>query len=439
MLRKWKILLLLGAALMLSGCTMSTVDKMYSLPKRSEAYSNLQSAIDKAMGDMEYAAPDSGENQQTVQQADLDGDGQEEYLLFARGSGEKPLHILIFNRMEDRYDLAASIASPGFSFEQVEYVNIDGRPGMEIVVGCRVSEQVMRNLTVYTFADGQLQQLMNANYTKFLTCNLDGDGSGEIMLLQPGETEGDNGIAVHYRYINGELERSREVNLSGPVTKVKRIMVSSLQSGEQAVYVAGVVSENTVITDVFALKKDEFTNISFSNESETSIQTLRNYYVFADDIDNDGVLELPSLITMVPLDQQKLSQQQYLIRWYGMDLAGVETDKCYTYHNFMGGWYLELNPELSDLITIQQNGQEYAFYLWNGTFTNATQLLQIYALTGPDREDEAIADGRFVLHRGDGVVYAAKLQEAAYGIAFSQEEIINRFHLIHHDWKTGET
>ena len=439
MLRKWKVLLLLGAALLLSGCTMSTVEKLYSLPKRSEAYSNLQSAIDKAMGGMEYAAPDSGENQQTVQQADLDGDGQEEYLLFARGSGEKPLQILIFNRTEDHYDLTATIASPGFSFEQVEYVNMDDRPGLEIVVGCRVSEQVLRNLTVYNFADGQLQQLMTANYTKFLTCDLDKDGSSELLLLQPGETDADNGVAVHYRYEKGELERSREVNLSEPVANVKRIMVSSLQSGEQAVYVAGAVNENAIITDVFAMKNERFTNISFSNESETSVQTLRNYYIYADDIDNDGVLELPSLITMVPLSQQKLSQQQYLIRWYAMDLDGIETDKCYTYHNFADGWYLELNPVLAGLVTVVQEGNGYAFYLWDEDFENINELLRIYALTGPDREDEAIADNRFVLYRGDGVVYAAKLEEAAYALAFSQEEIISRFHLIHHDWKTGET
>ena len=43
------------------------------------------------------------------------------------------------------------------------------------------------------------------------------------------------------------------------------------------------------------------TNVTFSNDSGTSIQTMRNFYVYADDIDNDGVVELPSLLTMKPV------------------------------------------------------------------------------------------------------------------------------------------
>ena len=57
------IFLLAIAALILSGCSMRTVDQMYRLPKRSEDFNNLQSAIDSAMAGLEYSAPLSGENQ----------------------------------------------------------------------------------------------------------------------------------------------------------------------------------------------------------------------------------------------------------------------------------------------------------------------------------------------------------------------------------------
>ena len=60
-------------ALLFGGCAMRTVEEMYALPKRSDAYNEMQSAIDTAMYGMTYASPLSGENQQTVQMADLDG------------------------------------------------------------------------------------------------------------------------------------------------------------------------------------------------------------------------------------------------------------------------------------------------------------------------------------------------------------------------------
>ena len=59
----------------LSGCVM-TVDQMYVPPRRSESYRNLQTVMDGFMRDLEYCAPTSGENQQSVQMADINGDGE---------------------------------------------------------------------------------------------------------------------------------------------------------------------------------------------------------------------------------------------------------------------------------------------------------------------------------------------------------------------------
>ena len=92
------LLTLLAAALLLTGCATRTVEEMYALPKRSKEYDKLQAAIDSAMYGLTYCAPRSGEHQQTVQTADLDGDGQDEYLVFAKGATEKPLQVLIFKQ-----------------------------------------------------------------------------------------------------------------------------------------------------------------------------------------------------------------------------------------------------------------------------------------------------------------------------------------------------
>ena len=160
----WKVLLAMCAALLLNGCALRTVEEMYCLPKRAEQFSLLQSAIDLAMTDMEYSAPVAGENQQTVQVADLDGDGVEEYILFAKANSEKPLQILVFSRQEEEYILRWVMESRGAAFEQVEYAEIDEKPGLEMVVGKRVSDQVLRALSVYTFSSGAPEQLMSSNY-----------------------------------------------------------------------------------------------------------------------------------------------------------------------------------------------------------------------------------------------------------------------------------
>lgn len=433
------IWVLLAVALLLSGCSMRTVGQMYRLPKRSEDYNNLQSAIDRAMVGLEYCAPLAGENRQTVHMADLDGDGDQEYLLFAKSNTERPLRILIFDLAGDTYVHTDTIESNGSVFDQVEYVQMDGVGGLEVVVGSQLSDQVLRSVSVYTFSDGEAEQVVSANYTKFLTVDLDMDSLVELFVLRPGQTDTDNGVAELYGVENGIMERSNEVNMSASPDKLKRVIIGRLHDGETAVYAASTVGDTALITDVYAYVGGRLANVSFSNESGTSVKTLRNYYIYADDIDNDGVVELPHLIAMAPLNEGYGGDRQELIRWYAMKADGTEVDKLYTYHNFVGGWYLELNSQLASQITVFQQGNTYEFYLWNEDYEDAWLFMNIYALTGQNRDEQSQTMNRFVLYKSDSITYAASLGAGISEYGITQESLVRAFHLIQQEWKTGET
>lgn len=439
MRKKWIVLLCCIIGLLLCGCGASTVEDMYAPPRRSEVFHELQTAIDRTMVDMEYAAPVSGDNRQTVQMADLDGDGVEEYILYARAASDNPLRILVFRQESDEECvLFQVIQSAGAAFEQVEYVDIDGEPGCEIVVGRQVSDQLQRTLSVFSFAGGEARQLLSAGYNKYLSCNLNADGRMDLMLLRSGETETDMGHAVLYSYADGNLQRSREAELSQQGTSIKRITVGALHGGEAAVFVASSVEEKAILTDVFTIREGEFTNISFSREAGNSVQTLRNYYVYGDDLNEDGVMELPYLISMKAAAGDD-SGEQHLIRWYSLDIDGREINKLYTYHNYAGGWYLQLDSGWAPRVSVVQEGSVYTFYLWDESYVSAEVVFTIYALTGSSREEQAVQNGRFVLHQSDSVVYAAQLSESAAEMGLYEDDLINSFRLIHRDWNTGET
>ena len=423
--------------IILTGCNMRTIDQMYCLPKRSEGYLNLQSAMDAAMSDLEYHAPISGDNQQPVQFADLDGDKQAECLVFAKGNGEKPLKILIFRQVEDQYVLIDTLENNGTAIEQVQYVHFSGRDGVDIVIGRQVSEQVVRPVSVYTMVDGKMAQILTTHYSRFLSTDLNGDGKNELMVLRPGEDPAANGIAELYSLNDGVLERSQEVTMSEPADKIKRIMVSKLQDGPAAVYVASDVDGTAIVTDVYTLLKGTFTNVSLSNESGTSVQTLRNYYVYADDMDGDGALELPDLLPLSnPVDSSYVNQ--YLIRWYAMNSDGSEVNKVYTYHSFPGGWYLELPEELAVNISVLQFGNSYEFGIRDAK-GETVKLMTIYVFTGQEREEQAISDNRFVLHRTESTVFAGHLEVASAAYNMTQETLIHAFHLITQNPVNGET
>lgn len=439
MKRKYLAVLCLLASLLLTGCAMRTVEDMYALPKRSEIDSRFQKAIDIAMVGLSYSAPQAGENQQTVQMADLDGDGLDEYLIFAKGNLENPLHVLIFRQTEEGgCVLEDVIQSDGTAFEQVEYVEFDDQPGCEIVIGRRLSEQVLRSVSVYSYTeDGAQMQLLNG-YSKFLTCDLDENGLRELMVFRPGEAEDDRGMAVLYSFGGGHIQRSVETGLSSAPADIRRITQGRLQDGTPAVYVASTVDESAIVTDIFAIRENRLTNISFSGTAETSIGTLRNYYVYAEDIDGDGILELPGIMTMKPVVLWQDEDQRSLLRWFAVDVDGWEFDKMYTYHNFVAGWYLQLSGDWAARVSVVQSDNAFTFYVWDEEMRHPAPVFSVYSLSGSLRESEATENGRFVLYRTERIIYAARLEESADLHNITQEDLISSFRLIYPEWQTGE-
>lgn len=416
------------------------MEEMYSIPKRPSEYSSLQIAVDGAMVGMEYAAPIAGDNQQSVQQADLTGDGNPEYIVFARTNGEKPLQILVFGQdEEEKFCLMDQVEMSGSTFERVEYVEMDGKPGCELVVGRRLSNETMRIASILSFSEYHAQQDVSTIYTRFLTCDLDSDGQKELMVLRPDESENDHGVAVLYSYADGQMERSRESELSEAAGNVKRVMVSKLSGGENAVYISSSVDGNAIVTDVMMLVDGALTNLAFSDAFSANVQTLQNYYVYADDVDGDGVLELPSLINMKSTADIQEDSKQYLIRWYAVDRDGSEIDKYYTFHNYTGGWYLELDSSWIGRVAVEQEGNTYSFYLWSPDYREATPIFTVYAFSGKERDTQASGDNRFALHRGESVVYAAKLESGSAINGITEQFLTESFHLIYQAWNTGET
>lgn len=428
--------LLILAALVLSGCGMKTVDQLYQIPQRSEDFLNLQTIINKTMTGFSNSAPISGEHCQTVQMMDLDGDGDLECLLFAKGSDEKPLKIFIFNKEGEQYVLKATIASYGTAFEQVQYIQFDGRPGYELVVGRQVSDQVLSSVSVYTFAGGRMEQLMSTSYSQIVVCDLDSNDQDELLVLRPGDDATLNGVAELYSMSGNTVQRHHEASMSQPSENIKRIMVSKLQGGEPAVYVASDVNGSAIITDVFAQVDGTLRNVSLSVEHGTSVDTLRNYYVYADDIDDDGVLELPELIP-VGRSSERSEENQYMIRWFSMTAAGEMVEKKYTYHNFEGGWYLDIDSWVLDDLVVSQRGNIYEFTVPEGD--KETLVLTIYILTGQNREELAQRDNRFVLYRTESTIYAARLEVASTDYNMTMEALSQQFQLIQKDWNNGET
>jgi hypothetical protein len=172
---------------------------------------------------------------------------------------------------------------------------------------------------------------------------------------------------------------------------------------------------------------------------EQSSDTIRNYSIYIRDLSNDGVFEIPS---PKQLPRQGDSSQYWMIEWYEYDLSGERTLKYKTYHNFSDGWYLILEEEWQDKLTVRRedviSGERgIVFSTYGASAGGIEDFLVIYALSGENRNERARQAGRFELMREMDVIYAAELPKNKAGIPIDEETVRENFRIIYSDWMTG--
>ena len=423
---------LAGILLLLSGCFMRGTEALYCVPKRSNDDISLQEEVEAAIGSGEYCAPISGDNRQAIQQADLNGDGKDEYIVYARIEQESPLKIFIFQSSDAGYALHSTIAGEGSAFDSVSYAQIDGAPGMEMIVGRRAGEQVPQALTVYTFRPDGVGELVSTSYTDFRINDLDKDGLTDLFVVRS-DTEQRNAVAELYRWQDGELARDNEANLSFPAESYKQTAIGTLEEDKPAFFVAGTYDENNIITDVLTLSDGALRNITISDESGISASTVRSYYVYSTDIDGDGITEIPNTVRLSSVTWDAQTENQFVIVWSTVREDGTRTEKLRTYHNYADGWYLTLPADWTEHLMVSRRMRGislgYSFYqLRPGD--QAEQFLSIYSETGENTRENTDPTQGIVLASWNGTSYIAYTDAKGIASKLTADELCAMFHRI---------
>lgn len=423
----WKIWFVALLAMLLSGCVMRTVDQLYCLPQRPPSDDELQEVVDRAMSGMSYSAPVRGENRQTLQSADLDGDGVAEYVALARDGMEKSLKILIFKQVEKSYCLTDTIEGYGTIFDFLEFAEIDGRLGMEMVVGRRAGDSVVGSATVYRYAEGKAEQMLEVSYAKLLTGDINDDGKQELLVIPPVESTA-GCSAMFYCHQDGRLSCTSRIELDVLPENVKRVEQIRLEDGRDAVIITCI--DNDVQTmEVFCCKTDSAVLRSVYGPVE--VDKLGTHFLYPTDADGDGKGELPEIIPIRTLEGEDTGE--YWIRWYGLYSDGRETNGMYTYYNYAQRWYVHMDQTWLYGTTVTRTEDVCTFYDASNQL-----IMSIYSLTGSKREQEAERLDGTILGRNQTTTYVALTGPGAIRPNITGERIKQLFYPVGLDLITEE-
>ena len=438
-----RMLSVLAALLLLSGCTFPLGDELLAAPKPSTNYQTLQMELEQLIAsDVSYTAPASGDNRSAIQLVDLDGDGTEEAIAFFRGASSatsNDFQVYIYRKQDDRYFCTGSIEGKGTAIQSVDYpvITPDGRRGM--VVSWRLAGDGTGALTVCDFDSGCAPGvLLETEYSAMELTDMTGDGAKDLLLLTTAP-EGKR-VARLYQYADGSLDMVGEASTSAETVSVERMQSGRVMGNHTAVFAEEKMASGVgLTTDIFAYADGMLRNFALDSEGSISRSTYRPVSVYAADVNNDGVTELPRAVLMAGYTDAAASDAVFMLDWYAYSVDEPPQLAQTTYQNISDAWSLWIDPAWHDRITATKTTDSglsaVTFYEYVGS-GGQIPLFTIYCATGSNRDYYAGRTDLVQLGQSAQAVYFARIPDTAANssLAIDGDTLKSRFSMVKQDW-----
>lgn len=426
------LLALLAAALTGCGFSDDSVEELFTLPRMAEEYTGLTQELETLITQgYEYASPTGGRNIQSVQMADLDGDGQQEALAFFRmSSDEKPLKIFVFKIEGGSYARYCTIESSGTAIDSVQYEDLTGNGRREIIVGWRISADV-QTLAAYT-VESEPVALMSSGYTQFSVQDLNGDGVPSLLVLR---SDGELGpVAEFYGWQEEQMGVSYRCRLSTSMAALNRgsVVTGMVDKDTPAVFITGVDITSMAVTDILIYRQEAgLVNVALDKNSGVSAAVYPYRQLSPQDIDGDGIIELPC-----PDADNAAEQTDGFVAWMSWKSDGRFEQSVKTYHCLSAGWYFTIplswwNWDVDALVTAISNENQMTLCI------NGDSVLSVYTITGENRDSRSRMGHRLVLRRQTTTVYAGEVFEIAPYYGMDEDLLRRSFSLILGTWNNS--
>ena len=442
-MRSLRIVSALLGLLLLSGCAFPTGDELLAAPKPSSNYQSLQAELEKQLTQgVSYAAPTEGENRSSIQLVDLDNNGVEEAVTFFRGSTSATSNkftVAVYRKQGDSYVCTGTIEGRGTALRSVEFPAIDpsGRRGM--VLTWRLPGDGTGALTMCDFdRDGAPGIILETEYTAMELTDLTGNGAKDLLLLTS-DAVGKR-VARLYQYDKGSMTLKGECATSQATAAVERMQSGRVQDSHAAVFAEEKVASGAgLVTDIFVYSDGSLRNLALDGEDTASHSTYRPVSVYANDINSDGITELPRAVLMAGYRDASSSDAVYMLDWYAYGIGVLPVKVATTYQNISDAWSLRIDTKWHDRITAvkaNDGGVSYVEFLEYRSGKTSIPLFNIYCATGSNREYYAERTDLIQLGKTTQAVYFAKLTNGKQQseLQLTAEEIRARFSLVNQAW-----
>lgn len=416
--------------LMLTGCTFSvSVETLLSPPKLDNQQQDIYNALENYTGEnISLKYPKSGDNLSAFIIEDIDGDSEDEAIVFyeknAVKTEESSLRINILDIVDSKWCSVYDHAADGNEIEQVEVAKLGECDRINIIVGYSLINRSEKKISIYDYSAGKLNtNLENEPYSVFDADDFNGDGLKELFVAAAKGASKEASAVLYYLYDNGEYKRS-ETKLGAAYTDYRKISRNLEPAEEMTVFLDAETGSGNIATEV--LRVDNQNNLLkvFSPDTE-KLETVRPSSYLSADIDGDGEVEIPALEFCSGYDENS-DNPMYFTSWYNIK-NGKTKYKCESYHSITDGYIFMIPQEWYGKITAKADISQNETYICSGSNPETAEVIfTVKVVSGKEKSTISEENGWTLIRtRGDKHFFLKINDENP--LALSAEEIIMKF------------
>lgn len=420
-------LLALILVLFLSGCGGNAQSGIFALPEMPETQGALLETVSQVCLDgFEFAEPRSGVNRYPVQLVDLDGNGEDEGIVFLRDVlGSYKTYIYIFEQTDSVFTLFDVIEGREKDIYTVSYSKVLGGDGYELIVKWGSEEDENHPITAHTLTTDGMEKTLDISAGEFSVSDISGDGKNELLAVAKRDGRA---YADIYSEKYGEILKVASVALSQHEGKVIRILSGKVSESVNGAFIERESAEG-IITDTVIFENGNYVNILPDGD-------ICGVRALCADINNDGRIEIPQ---ETEKNEGYSTDRTYI--WRSIDNNGVMMHVAFTYHSFAENWYLSMPTSWGKTVfarreVLDSRRAKISFFTREGidddteTYVEAP-LFNIYVCKGSNASALAADGGNVIISEREDMAFAAEIISTGYlgetiDEAFLKEAFKNR-------------
>ena len=441
-----RILTLALCLVLLSACAPidASIADMLAPPRINERQTQVVQALSAHVNldDIHFQHPRDGDYRSPFVFSDMDGNGLMDAMVFysSNQSGGSIRVKVLREQPGGEWLIVADRAGFGDTVQIVRFAHLMGPYALSLLVGWEDSATGQRRLDVFSFRDGQLQDLYQTFYTVF-DINRFLPGTLEQIALVRRDQQGNHQLDLLGRTPDGRLTALGEAALSPDISQVLNLTRGTMRPGVSGIFVdARRLTDSLLATEIFEVTARGLIPLVADIETEVINvlyqQTLRplDSALLSVDLRRNGRVvvpvphedELPGFVTEPELGELRLTlfmRYNYAGILEVADTAAVDTEAGYLFF-FPEHWV--------GYVTIQRRPERNTWYFYEvNPLTNlpTTELLRIRVFY---IWEEYRDQHRNYIHLADRGIfqYYGYIPNSRSGLAITEAQLQEKFMLL---------